>query len=541
MGSFWFGRHLNRRSDSNVTFHERSFQSQAIFRAAFMPDGETIVYSAARAGNVPELFLIRPEYPEPQPLGLPDTQLLSISSKGELAVLMKAKFVNHRLFTGTLARITLGGTAPREILEGVREADWSPDGSEMAIIRSVQGKDRLEFPIGKVLWETTGYLSDLRVSPKGDQIALFEHPAKFDDRGSVIVLDRTGKRTLLSTGWEAEEGLCWSGTGDEIFFSAAAASAAFTIHAVNLSGHRRVALVGAGGLTIHDISRTGRWLVTRDDKGWGISVLATGANSERDLSWLDGSSGPLVSADGRTMLFTDYSSTAAGDNYLVCTRTTEGGPVVRLGEGDAQGLSPDGKWALAIVYTPLQVLLYPTGPGQPLHLPHGNLETIQAARWFPDGKHVLVEGNEPGKALRCFEQDLQGGPLQPITPEGMTKGMVSPDGLRILYASEDGSYFIRPIAGGPAQPIPGLTPDDRVNLWSPDGRTLYISRAVGMTAQIEKLDLATGRRTLIRKVSPAEALGALNIGALSLAEDAKAYAYGYLKMKSKLFVVEGAR
>ena len=175
-----------------------SFRPQTIFQAAFAPDGETIVYSAALEGNVPELFMIRPEYPEPQPLGLPRTHLLSISSKGELAVLTNARFDPRTLFTGTLARVSLGSAAPREILEGVRQADWSPDGSELAIIRMADGKDRLEFPIGKVLYETAGYLSDLRVSPRGDRIALFEHPAQWDDRGSVIVVDRAGKRTVLS-------------------------------------------------------------------------------------------------------------------------------------------------------------------------------------------------------------------------------------------------------------------------------------------------------------------------------------------------------
>ena len=197
-----------------------SFRPQAIFQAAFAPDGETIVYSAALEGNVPELFTIRSEFPEPLPLGLPRTHLLSISSKGELAVLTNARYIGHRLFIGTLARVSLGGTAPRELLEEVRQADWSPDGSELAIIRSAGGKDRLEYPIGKVLYETAGYLSDLRVSPRGDRIAVFEHPSPWDDRGSVIVVDRAGKRTTLSGEYWAEEGLAWSRAGDEILFTA---------------------------------------------------------------------------------------------------------------------------------------------------------------------------------------------------------------------------------------------------------------------------------------------------------------------------------
>src|SRR5450830_140038 len=434
------GEKAGARSAADVSFRQMSFRPQAIFQAAFAPDGETIVYSAALEGNVPELFTIRPEYPEPRPLGLPRTHLLSISSKGEMAVLTNARFVHQRLFIGTLARVSLGSTAPREILESVRQADWSPDGSDLAIIRMADGKDRLEFPIGKVLYDTAGYLSDLRVSPRGDRIALFEHPKQWDDRGSVIVVDRAGKRTVLSGDYWGEEGLSWSQAGDEVLFTASMAGNAQTLYGVDLSGHRRVALRSAGGLTMHDVSRTGRWLVTRDDGRSEISVLAQGASAERDLSWLDYSLGPFLSRDGTMLLFTDASA-AAGPNYAVCLRKTDGGPVVRLGDGTPYGFSPDGKWALAVIDTPPQLVIYPTGPGETQRLPRGNLEAYQTAGWFPDGKSVLVVGNETGKASRCYAQDLSGGPPRPVTPEATTNGLVSPDGLQILYSKTGGTYF----------------------------------------------------------------------------------------------------
>jgi Tol biopolymer transport system component len=431
--SYRKGEKSGMRSAAETTFRQMSFRPQAIFQAAFAPDGETIVYSAALEGNVPELFTIRPEDTGPRSLGLPRTHLLSISSKGELAVLTNARYIAHRLFIGTLARVSLGGTAPREILEDVRQADWSPDGSELAILRTAEGKDRLEFPIGKVLYETAGYLSDLRVSPRDDRIALFEHPRRWNDRGSVIVVDRAGKRTLLSGDYSAEEGLTWSQAGDEILFTATTAGSAQTLYGVDLSGHRRVALRSAGGLTMHDVSRTGRWLVTRDDIRSEISVLAPGASAERDLSWLDFSWAPFLSPDGSMLLFSDESA-AAGPNYGVCLRRTDGGPVVRLGEGRAWGLSPDGKWALAIVFTPPQLVIYRTGPGEARRLPRGDMETYQSAGWFPDGKSVLVVGNEAGKASRCYAQDVSGGPPRPVTPEGTTNGSVSPAGVQILYS-----------------------------------------------------------------------------------------------------------
>jgi eukaryotic-like serine/threonine-protein kinase len=541
LGLYRAGQKAGVRPAAEISFRQMTFRPQAIFQAAFAPDSETIVYSAALEGNVPELFTIRPEYPEPRPLGLPPRiHLLSISSKGELAVLTNARFVTHRLFIGTLARVSLGGTAPRELLESVRQADWSPDGSELAIIHAAEGKDRLEFPIGTVLYETAGYLSDLRVSPHGDRIALFEHPKKWDDRGSVLVVDRAGRRTVLSGDYWAEEGLSWSQTGDEVLFTASTAGEALTLYAVDLSGHRRVALRSAGGLTMHDVSRTGRWLVTRDDLRTEISVLAPGASAERDLSWLDFSVFPLLSRDGRLLLFDDESA-AAGPNYGVRLRTTDGGPVVLLGEGVPTGLSPDGKWALAIVFTPPQLVIYPTGPGETRRLPRGDLETYQSADWFPDGKSVLVCGNEAGKASRCYAQDVSGGPPRPVTPEGTTNGTVSPDGLQILYSKPGGTYFIQRAGGGSAQAVPGLTTDDEVIRWSADGQSVYVYRSANVPFRLERLDVASGRRGLIREVAPADRAGVLSGMGAALTDDTKSYAYSCQRMTSQLFVVEGAR
>lgn len=540
LASYRQGEKAERRTSAGITFRQLSFRPQTIFQAAFAPDGETIVYSAALEGNVPELFTIRPEYPEPRSLGLPNTHLLSISSKGELAILTNPRFVRHRLFVGTLARVSLGGAAPREILDDVRQADWSPDGSELAIIRAAEGKDRLEYPIGKVLYETAGYLSDLRVSPRGDAIALFEHPAHWDDRGSVIVVDRAGKRTVLSSDYWGEEGLSWSQTGDEILFTASIAGAAQTLYGVDLSGHRRIALTSAGGLTMHDVSHSGRWLVTRDDSRSEISVLVSGTSAERDLSWLDASYNPILSGDGRSLLFTDDSATA-GPNYAVCLRKTDGGPVVRLGEGDAFDLSPDGKSALAIVYTPPQLVVLPTGAGEPRPLPRGNVEAYESAAWFPDGKRILFVGNEAGKASRCYVQDVSGGLPRPVTPEAATKGKVSPNGLQILFSKPDGTYLIQPVGGGTAQPVPGLTADDQVIRWSVDGHFLYVFRPTAIPFRLERLDLGSGRRVLLREAAPADRTGVLYSTGVALTDDARSYAYSYERMTSQLFAVEGAR
>ncbi len=154
------------RGPEPLAFRQVNFRREAIFQAAFAAGGGSVVYSAAISGNTPQIFTVRPDYPEPQPLGPGGMHLLAVSSRDELAVLIGARYVWHRQFTGTLARLPLGGGAPREIQDGVRQADWSPDGSQLAIIREVGGRDRLEYPIGRVLCEAD-YMTDVRFSPRG--------------------------------------------------------------------------------------------------------------------------------------------------------------------------------------------------------------------------------------------------------------------------------------------------------------------------------------------------------------------------------------
>lgn len=351
------------RDPRPLAFRQLNFRRESIFQAAFAGENDTVVYSAATRGNTPQIFTVHPDYPEPQPLGPPGMQLLAVSSKGELAVLLGARYVWHRLFTGTLARMALGGGAPREIQEGVRQADWSPDGSQLAIIREVGGRDRLEYPIGQVLREVSGYMTDVRVSPRGDRIAYFEHPRKGDDRGSVNIVDLDGKNTVLSDGYWSERALAWSPDGAEILFSASLSGGSFTVYAVTPAGRRRIAYQAPGGLIIEDLARDGRWLATRGDYRYAAMVHTPGATEDRDLSWLNTSHARALSPDGQMLLFAE---TALGTNYTVCLRKTDGSPVLRLGEGWPADLSADGKWVLAVVQSrPPQLVIYPTGAVRP--------------------------------------------------------------------------------------------------------------------------------------------------------------------------------
>jgi len=542
VATFLAGRRAGPPGGSrDMAFRPITYRQQPIFRAAFGPDGRTIVFSTAPEGNTPELFTLTPDYPEPRPLGVPGAHLLSVSSKGELAVLIRPRFIHQRLFLGTLARMPLGGGAPREVLEDVREADWSPDGEALAIIRELNGKDRLEFPVGKVLCETGGYFSDLRFSPAGDRIAFFEHPFKWDDRGGVAVIDLKGKKTTLADGYWGEEGIAWSPDGKEVLFSAGPGWTSFDIHAVAVSGRKRIALRSVGGLTIQDISRQGRWLATRDNHFLQLMVMSPGGKTERDLSWLDNSMTRHLSADGRTMLFTEFSG-AFGNNYAVALRKTDGSPVVRLGEGWAGDLSPNGRWALAVIPTaPDQLMLYPTGPGEPRRLETGGIHGYNSARWFPDGRRILVCGSEAQRASRCYAQDVAGGKPRPVTADGAHEGFVSPDGSFFLVQGSRDEYQLYPSAGGEPRPVSSLAPDDVVLRWTADSREVLSFHWSEVPARVERVDLATGRRQLVRRFAPPNLAGVLRIIGAAVAGDDNVYAYSAFGYRSDLFLADVAR
>ena len=523
-----------------VTFSQKSFRRQGIFMARFAPDGKTIVYSGAIDETKPEIFVIRPEYQEAVPLGIPESHLLAVSSKNELAILTKARWQHHRVFQGTLARVPLGGGAPRELLEDVREADWSPDGSQLAIIREAGGKDRLEYPIGKVLYEASGYLSDLRISPDGKQLAFMEHPWRGDDRGGVSVVDLAGKRVVLADGFGAEEGLVWNPDGKELWISAwPEGSSEYQIAAVALSGRIRHPITVPGGFTPQDIAPGGALLATSDDSPTRIMGRAAGAAEEKDLSWLDTSGSPVISRDGGTLALSDWGR-SAGTNYAVLLRKMDGSPAVTLGEGSAVDFSPDARWVLVSVPSnPAKLMVYPTGPGEPRRIDSGELEAYSDGRFMPDGKSLFVCGNAVGKAPRCYVRALDAPGIRPVGPEGADRGTVSADGkLAIVRRVTLEEHLLCPMDGGTPRPLPFIAANDRVLRFSPDGASVWVLHA---RRRVESVDLASGRRETIVDIDIPEGAGMCNVRDATLADDPRAYAYEVGEYASRLLRIEGVR
>jgi len=207
-GAFFLGRQTRQiKAASPPVYHQLTFRHGGIRMARFAPDGQTVLYSAAWEESQVEIFTTRPESPESRPFGLQNAEVLAISPTGEMAVLLKSRNIEPFINSGVLARVPLGGGAPREILEGVQWADWAPDGSNLAVVRDLGGQNRLEYPIGKVLYQTAAWISHPRISPDGKTVAFIDHSVRRDDSGSIAIVDTAGKKRWLGRPTARKSGL----------------------------------------------------------------------------------------------------------------------------------------------------------------------------------------------------------------------------------------------------------------------------------------------------------------------------------------------
>ncbi|MFI5177676.1 MAG: protein kinase, partial [Vicinamibacterales bacterium] len=512
-GGLWIGRRTAPQSD--VRYDVKTWDRETIYNARFAPDG-SIVYSAAHVGMTPELFILHPNRTAPERLGESGTHLLSVSSTGELAVLTNTRFIEHRLFRGTLARLT-PGAAPRPWLDDVRDADWSPDGSTLAVIHVMgEGRDRLEYPSGTALYEIGGYLSDPRVSHDGQRVAFVEHHDPWDDRGSVKVVDRTLQVLALTDEYSGVEGVAWSADDTEILFSATVGSTpGLQVWAVPSTRRAvaRIALRTPGDAIILDVDRTGRWLLSKEEQRWNIVIKRPGDAAEQGMSWMNFSSGALLSHDGSLMAFTSQNI-GEGLDYAVLLRKTDGSPPARLGDGSGIrriGLSPDNRWVAAWIFSTHTLVFYPTGAGAPQRL------TVPAdgdfGGWFSDSRHVLLMEALNGAPSRCYRQAIAGGAPEPLPPEDADFCLTLPDD-EVLLHTRSGKMRLYDRPGGTG--VPAQEPDNVPVGFEPGGFAFISTPMPDQGFRIERMNLRTGDKTPIVTVAIADRAGLVKVQPSSL-------------------------
>ena len=523
-----------------ITYRRITLPEGVVRGARFAPDGQAIAYAASWEGNPLELSWSYPGNPEPRALGHTGTDLLSISSTGEMAVSRDRKGRGGFVFTGMLARMPLGGGAPRDIMDGVWEADFTPDGRRLAIVRDEAGMVRIEFPSGTVLYQTSGWVSSVRFSPDGTRFAFMDHPQRGNDAGTVAVSDLSGNVKRLATGWSSMRGLAWSPDGREVVFAAfrGAAAAGRELYAVDMNGVERHVLRIPGNMTMLDISRQGAALINLESERSRAQLIA--GDKRRALTWLDWTLIRSLTPDGSRVLF-DETGIGGGDLASAYIRGTDGSPAVRLGEGIAFSLSPDAKWALVGVgHSPTRLVVLPCGAGEPRTIPTGNVE-IDDGSWFPDGKSVCCLASEPGGGSRLYRIDLATGARSLLSDEGISyvDCVVSPDGSSVAAHDTDRMLAIFPVDGGPPRQVKGALEYERVVGWSGDQSAIFVFMRGELPARMCRIDLKTGERKLVREISPPDHTGVEGLASLRMTPDASTFAYSYYQALSALYVVEG--
>jgi Tol biopolymer transport system component len=538
------GIHVSRAEPP--AYQQLTFRRGTVPSARFASDGHTIVFGASWDGGPPQLYATRTENPESRQLPIANAEILAISRSGEMAVLIDRAGSVYARAGGTLARLPLDGTTPREVLGGVEDADWSPDGENLAVTHIVQGKYRVEFPIGNVLYESTARVKWARVSPDATRVAFVDYVLSHDDRGAVCVIGGNGgRKTVLSDGWSSVSGLAWAPSGREIWFTAATLGAAASLYAVNLSGDVRLLARSASRMAIRDVDRQGRVLLTESSYRMRIGALDASSGSQRDLTWLDGSVVTDVSADARTILINEQAAGSGTPLYAIYVRKTDGTPAVRLGDGSSPALSLDGKWAAALLLRsrPSLVLL-PTGIGQARTLNVPKLTEYHAVRWYPDGRGLLLAASEAGRSVRLWALDLSNNVPRPVSPEGFSIPSfgrpISPDGAQVATFDSNGRLWLLPLDGRePSGPIEGLGASVLPIGWTADSRSLFFFRDGTLPALVYRLSVANHHQELIATLAPPDLAGVRPPSTIVATPDGKSFFYTYVQNPSNLFLVNG--
>ena len=533
-----------------------TFQNGIIKSAKFLPDGETIVFSADWKSGVSELYTMSLKTRETRQLGIKNAEIFSISSAGDMAIALKPVDWNGFSSKATLAKLTLSGELPLKLSEDIQWADWHPsknaqtslsDEQFLAVVRDGNGRNCLEYPIGNVIFETGGWISHPRFSADGKKIAFIEHPIPLDDEGFIVFLDledKSKKKQILTNEWASIYGLAW--LKDEIWFTSSSDGILRTINAVNLKGEKRLIYHGAGRLRLHDFSKSGKALVTDDKIRLHITARCAGNDIERDLSWHHWTIPKDLSDNGESLLI-EESVMTGGNFYSAYIRKTDASSIKMIGSGSPLALSPDEKYVLMRIPVPhnhLALVTIDTGEIKPFENNSSNSLIYQAfACFFPDGKRIIFAANEIDRGTRLYIQSIDGGSPVCFTPdeEGVemySTRSISPDGSRIVFTDSENRLSIRQIIDGTTSRLKNLEKDFYLVCWADDGENLFIRRQRDLPAVVFKYNLANETREKWLELMPKDAAGVTKVSGIKITPDGKTYAYYYTRESSDLYLME---
>jgi len=530
---------------SDVSYQPASFEDGFVFTARFAPDGRTILYSADWDGQPRGVFMTSLDNLEYRLLGFPGADLLGVSRTGELAVLNGSQITGGNSYwrVGTLAKGSMTGGSSRAELEGVRFADFGSNGA-MAVVREDGLRSTVEYPVGQVLAEGTvtafrGAFASPRVSPSGDHVAVFDIrvPSAF----TVKIFSRSGTLVTESRPFRDWWALAWT-PANEVWFAAAEASGSQTsIFSLDLSGKERTIWRAPGAITLHDISPQGDVLASFDRGGERAELLDAPRTEPIDRSWRE--AGRLSAFSSNHTLLISGLGDSAGPTGSVYAWLPGDAQPVRIADGTGVALSQDGKKALVVAReAPLKVSIVPTGAGQPKALDIGPVDSVTWAGWLPDGR-LVIQSVRKGAGPSVSVVSEAGGPPVELLPPGITltgANLISPSGSLIAAIDSQSQPVVCTITRPAAcRPIPGAESLDNVAGWTADGTSMMTYRNAAGTAQVERVDVTTGRRTIVTTIRPLEA--ALSGFRAVFAAPDGALAYSYSRDASQLYVIKGLK
>jgi eukaryotic-like serine/threonine-protein kinase len=526
-----------------ATFTRLSYERAAVIRGRFASDGKTVLYSGIMSGGVPDTYELREDYPTSHPAGLQGAILLAISKQDHMALLVRPHFWGQYAWGGTLARVPVGGTAPRELLDDVYDADWAPDGEHLAVIDRKDQRWRLEYPIGKVLLETDNWISDVRVSPDGKNVAIFRHPpASEDDRGVVVLLDQQGNQKVISAEWEALEGMAWTPDGKEVWYSAAQSGDQYCVRASTPSGKERTVFCGTDGTRIHDIAASGKTLVSTQRQNVTMAAVEHGSNIQHDLASLGMSIDPRVTPNGEEVVSTDPSE-RGGSDYSVYVQKLSGGTPVRIASGGyASDVSDDGKSVLVSMPGDAtgRLQIVPTGAGETQTLQWDGFQ-LSSANWFPDNQHILLFGGPTGQPVGLYMTDRGGSVPKMLLKDAPAWADVMPDGQHLLLL-RDTALVQRSLKDGSEKTLSTLLPGEKPVDWSREPNHLFTQMVTPTQVRIDKIDLLSDKRETWQVFQPRNFDGTgFSVQEITITPDGKWMLLSYVGQQGEFYTSETLR
>jgi hypothetical protein len=537
-------RWISRRLDSPELpiFEHITFGEAAIGNARFTPGGR-VVFSASFERGPEEVYEYAPGSLGIHSLGLRSARLAAVSPKtGELGVLMDSATFQLHSISGTLARVPAVGGVPRELAQDVAWADWTGSGELAVARRGPANRMWIERPLGTKVWEGTGWISHLRCSPDGEQVAFLHHPVF--ERSEIIILDRSNlPHVVLASPPEPPHifSLAWTPDGKRIRFATLDRSGT-KLSSVSLHGDVRPLYRFPEIRMLDDIAPDGSMVFSIP--GWGrrVAVMRPGQSSQRELGWMNAAGIADLGVDGRKLLFFD-GEVFGYDAYAAIAGTTDGTPPKVLGSGNPLALSPDGQRVAMTSLDQRRLFLVPTGAGTTEEVP---LSVLIGAigQWSRDGRRIWIAARQNEHAgYQLFPVDVATRKLlDPIAGSDIVGGTtiaISPDDRWIATNGADLGVTVYPVDKGDPIRISSvqaaLSPSP--SGWTKTGE-LWVVLKHASPPRLIRVELSTGKIT--RSIDlDLHQLGADAVTDARITQDESLLVVEYLVWRGRLELMKG--